>query len=79
MKRKTVTKIISNEAYTVLTSDELNIGNAYILDINIVRHPDLGYHFVIGHGTDGFNNLFVYFDGSINTSVNIMVHYVPII
>ena len=79
MKRKTVTKIISDETYTVLTGDELNIGNTYILDINIVRHPDLGYHFVTGYGIDISGNLFVYFDGSINASVNIMVHYVPII
>ena len=74
-----MTKTISNQPYTVITHSELNIGEVYILDINIMRSPNYGYHFVIGHGVDGSGNLYVYFDGSINATVDVFVHYVPII
>ena len=73
IKRKTIKKTINNAAYTTIAVSE--IGLAYILDVNIVRHPDLGYHFVVGWGTDSSDTLFVYFDGAITASVNIMIHY----
>ena len=75
VKRKTVIKTISNQTYAVITDSELNIGAAFILDVNIERNPNYGYHFVNGHGFDSSGNLFVYFDGTINATVTIMIHY----
>ena len=76
MKRKVVTKTISNQPYTVITKSELNIGTAMILDVNIERTQTYGYHFVTGHAVDSSGNLFVYFDGAMNATVTIMIHYV---
>ena len=70
-----MTKTISDQPYTVITHSELNIGEVYILDVNIMRSPNYGYHFVTGHGVDSSGNLFVYFDGAINATVHIMIHY----
>ena len=75
VKRKTVIKTISNQTYAVITDSELNIGAAFILNVNIERNPNYGYHFVNGHGFDSSGNLFVYFDGTINATVTIMIHY----
>ena len=47
----------------------------YILDINIQRTPAYGYHYVVGHGVDPSGDIFVYFDGKISTTVEIMIHY----
>lgn len=74
VKRKTVSKAI-NASYAVLSSSELNLGDVYIVDINIPRMPDYGYHFVIGHGVDSSGNLYVYFDGVINATIGLMIHY----
>ena len=76
VKRKTVIKTISNQTYAVITGSELNIDTAFIFDVNIERSPNYGYHFVTGHGFDSSGNLFVYFDGAINATVTIMIHYV---
>ena len=75
VKRKFVTKTISNQTYAVITGSELNIGTAIVFDVNIERSSNYGYHFVNGHGFDSSGNLFVYFDGAINATVTIMIHY----
>ena len=46
-----------------------------VVDVNIQRHSNFGYHYVTGHGIDNNGDLFVYFDGAINTTVDIMIHY----
>ena len=47
-----------------------------LLDVNIQRSSNYGYHFVTGHGVDTNGNIFVYFDGPITYSgVIIMLHY----
>ena len=71
-------KTISNQTYAVITGSELNIGTAFVLDVNIERSPNYGYHFVTGHGFDSSGNLFAYFDGAINATVTIIIHYVKI-
>ena len=78
MKRKVVNKTISNQSHALITKSELNLGEAYIIDVNISRTPNYKYHFVVGHGIDDLGNLYVYFDDVINASVGIMVHYVRI-
>ena len=78
VKRKTVIKTISNQTYAIITGSELNIGTAFVLDVNIERNPNYGYHFVTGHGFDSSGNLFAYFDGAINATVTIIIHYVKI-
>ena len=78
VKRKIVVKKISNQSYVVITKSELNIGTAFVLDVNIERSSNYGYHFVVGHGFDSSGNLFVYFDGAINATVTIIIHYVKI-
>ena len=75
VKRKVITKTINNQSYTVITRSELNIGEVFIIDVNISRSPTFGYHFVTGHGVDNSGNLYVYFDGSINATLDIFVHY----
>ena len=74
VKRKVVTKTI-NDSYTVITQSELNIGEVFIIDVNIMRAPNFGYHFVTGHGVDNSGNLYVYFDGTINATLDVFVHY----
>ena len=79
VKRKEVTKTISNQTYALITQSELNIsGVIFVVDVNIQRAPGYGYHYVTGHAYDDSYNLFVYFDGVINAEVKIMVHYVII-
>ena len=75
VKRKVITKTINNQSHTVITKSELNIGEVFIIDVNIQRDPSLGYHFVTGHGVDNSGNLYVYFDGVINATLNVFVHY----
>lgn len=59
----------------MIPKSELNL-NAMVLDVNIPRDPNYGYHYVIGHAVDSSGNLFAYFDGSINASdVIVMIHY----
>lgn len=71
-----MTKTIPNQPYVVITKSEIGVSNGYILDVNIERSPNYGYHYVTGHGVDSSGNLFVYFDGAINATVLIMIHYV---
>ena len=75
VKRKVITKTINNQSYAVITKSELNIGEVFIIDVNIHRSEVYGYHFVTGHAVDDSGNLFVYFDGAINATVTIMIHY----
>ena len=74
VQRKHITKTINNQTYVKITKSELNF-NGFILDVNITRDPTYGYHYVTGHGVDTSGDLFVYFDGAINTNVDILVHY----
>ena len=73
-----MTKTVSNQTYAIITRSELNISEVFVLDVNIQRTPNYGYHYVTGHGFDSSGNLFVYFDDAINAEVNIMVCYVII-
>ena len=50
----------------------------FLFDVNIERTQNYGYHFVTGHGFDSSGNLFAYFDGAINATVTIIIHYVKI-
>lgn len=77
VKRKVIAKSINGD-YVVLSPAEVGIGNTYIIDVNIHRAPHYGYHFVVGHGVDASGNLYVYFDGPIRATVDIMIHYVSI-
>lgn len=77
VQRKTIKKTLS-ASYATISSSELGIGEAYILDVNISRSPGSGYHFVIGHGVDDTGVLFIYFDDTIKATVNIYIHYVSI-
>ena len=74
VQRKRITKSINNQTYVSISKSELNF-NGFILDVNITRDPTYGYHYVVGHGVDTNGNLFVYFDGTINASVDILIHY----
>lgn len=72
----TKTVQVSNAEYCTISQSSLGLGdNIRIIEINIQRHPSYGYHFVTGWGVDGGGTLFVYFDGAINASVDLMISY----
>ena len=77
VKRKTITKSI-NANWAAFEANETGIpANSIILDVNIMRAPNYGYHFVVGHGVDSGGTLYAYLDGAITGSVSFYIHYVP--
>lgn len=60
----------TNGSYAVLAASELGLQNTNVsvVNVNIGRLSATGYHFVTGFGWEN-SNLFVYFDGEIDTSV----------
>ena len=75
MKRKTITKALSNQTYVTITYAEMGNQTVGILSVNIERSSSFGYHFVSGWRVDSNNVMYTYFDGAITGQVPIMVEY----
>ena len=62
----------TNGAYAIITASELGLQNvtSNVINVNIQRNASTGYHFVTGFGWEG-SNLYVYFDGAIDTNVDV--------
>ena len=72
----TKTVQVTNAAYCAMSQSYLGLGkNIRIIEINTIRDPSYGYHFVTGWGVDTNGTLYVYFDGSINAVVDLMITY----
>lgn len=72
-----------NDSFTIITKDEINSkfnrSDNMIVNVNIDRRANYGYHFVTGFGFAENLNLFVYFDGKINANVQIYIYGMKIL
>ena len=74
--REAIPKTINNQTYVTISKSEFKkLKNGFVVDVNIGRTAEYGYHYVTGHAFDSSGTLYVYFDGSINTTVNILIHF----